>query len=68
MEFTEKDVAKEIIRVYGNDTAYFDGSMTKDKMYQMLRYRMNFGLAETYCIIAALILAGAKFKEEDEKI
>ena len=67
MKYTEKDVAKEIIKVCGNNTAYFDNSITKDEMYQMLRYRMKFGLSETYCIIAALILAGAKFKEEDEK-
>ena len=45
-------------------TSYFDESMTQADMYNMLRYRMAFGEAEARCIIAALVLAGAKFSKE----
>lgn len=59
---TKKD-ARQIIENLGEDTGYF----TTDQNYkvseiefrEMLRYRMGFGLAETECITAALILAGA---------
>ena len=55
--------ANEVIAAYKDMTCYFDESMTQSDMYNMLRYRMQFGEAETRVIIAALIVAGAKFKE-----
>lgn len=61
MKYTKKD-ARETVNAYKDLTAYFDGSMKQSDMYDMLRYRMNFGEAETRTIIAALVLAGAKFE------
>lgn len=58
-----KKSAKEAIAAYKDMTSYFDKSMTQADMYNMLLYRMQFGEAETRVIIAALIVAGAKFKE-----
>lgn len=62
MKMTKK-LAKAVIEHNKNNTAYFDNSMTRDEMFDMLRYRMRFGQAETEVIIASLIIAGAKFKE-----
>lgn len=59
-----KKSAKEAIEAYKDLTAFFDESMTQNEMYEMLRYRMRFGEAETKVIISALILSGAKFKDE----
>lgn len=56
-----KKSAREAIEAYKDLTAYFDESMTQEAMYNMLRYRMQFGEAESRVIIAALIIAGAKF-------
>ena len=39
---------------------------TNEEMYNMLRYRMQFGEAETRTIIAALVISGAKFKKDAE--
>ena len=61
MKYTKK-AAKESIEAYKDMTSYFDKSMSQEDMYNMLRYRMQFGEAETRVIIAALVLAGAKFK------
>ena len=61
MKYTKK-AAKESIEAYKDMTSYFDNSMSQEDMYNMLRYRMQFGEAETRVIIAALVLAGAKFK------
>lgn len=57
-----KKQAKEAVEAYKDMTAYFDGSISHADMFDMLRYRMQFGEAETRVIISALILAGAKFK------
>jgi hypothetical protein len=57
-----KAAAKETIEAYAEMTGYFDKSITQTDMFEMLRYRMNFGEAESRCIIAALTLAGAKWK------
>lgn len=46
MKYTKKD-AKESIEAYRNMTAFFDGSMSQEDMYNMLRFRMRFGEAET---------------------
>lgn len=62
MRYT-KAKAKETVSAYKDMTCYFDGSMKRDEMYNMLRYRMCFGEAETRCIIASLVIAGAKFAD-----
>lgn len=62
MKMTKK-LAQAIIEHSKNNTAYFDNSMTREEMFDMLRYRMRFGQAETEVIIAALVIAGAKFKD-----
>lgn len=57
-----------ILYLYKDNTAYFGNNeilgenklMTFDEMWQMLRYRMGFGVAETNVIIASLIKCGAK--------
>ena len=64
MKYTKK-AAKETIAAYAEMTSYFDNSMTQNELYNMFRYRMRFGEAETRTIIAALVLAGAKFKPEN---
>lgn len=58
-----KKFAKEILDIWKNETAYFNGSMTQGQFESMLRYRFGFGQAETITITMALILAGAKFAE-----
>ena len=60
MKYT-KEKAKRTIKAFGNMTCYFDESMTQNEMYELLRYRMKFGEAETRVIIAALVISGAKF-------
>lgn len=59
-----KKAAAETIKAYQDMTGYFDNSIEQSQMYDMLRYRMHFGEAETRVIIAALVLAGAKFSNE----
>lgn len=58
-----KSMAKFIIEQHKDNTAYFDKSMSREEMREMLRWRMRFGQAETEVIIAALVIAGAKFKD-----
>ena len=60
MKFTKKK-ARESIEAYKDSTAFFDGSIKQSEMYEMLRYRMQFGEAETQVIIAALVNSGAVF-------
>ncbi len=51
---------KDKTAYFGNNT--MDGNPMKfHDMYEMLRYRMHFGDAETKVIIASLIKCGAKF-------
>lgn len=58
-----KKYAKEILDLWKDETNYFNGTMTVDEFESMLRYRMCFGHAETITILAALVMAGAKFKD-----
>lgn len=51
-----------IIKENKDNTAWFNYDVSFDDMWTMLRYRMDFGEAETTVIMAALIRAGAKFK------
>lgn len=57
-----KKAAKETVEAYANMTGWFDGTIAQRDMFEMLRYRMQFGEAESRVIIAALVMAGAKFK------
>lgn len=62
--WTKKE-CDEIIKQHKDNTAYFgndgDGKpMEFHRMYNMLRYQMHFGEAETLVIIASLIKAGGK--------
>lgn len=60
MNMTKKAAREEIERSKDN-TSYFNGSLSAAYMKDMFRNRMHFGEAETNVIIAALVLAGAKF-------
>lgn len=53
---------KRIIRENRDQTTWFDYSNSMADMWNMLRYRMAFGEAETAVILAALINCGARFK------
>ena len=67
MKYTKKK-AKETIEAYKDMTNYFNEELTQNQMYNMLKYDMHFGEAETRVIIASLVMAGAKFKKEQEGI
>lgn len=61
---TKAEMNKELrntINNYKDETFYFNGSISEQDMFEMLRYRMGFGNAETEVIISALKLVGAKF-------
>lgn len=62
MKYTKK-AARETIDAYKDNTGYFSGEVAQCDMFDMLRWRMGFGEAETRVIIAALVLAGAKFSQ-----
>ena len=59
-----KTDAKKTIEKIKNDNAtnYFNGTLSFNDMYEMFRYRYNFGDAETNLILAALVNSGCKFK------
>ena len=63
MKYATKKAAKEILDKYKNQTRYFDGELKMEYMKEMLKY-MYFGEAEANVIIAALVLAGFKFRIE----
>lgn len=63
MKRTKKQ-ERETVRAYKDMTAFFDNSITRGEMYDLLRYRMRFGEAESRVIISSLVLAGAQFAEE----
>lgn len=63
-----KKAAWEQIEKFKGETNYFSGSIKLDDMRDMLRYRMQFGEAETEVILAALTIAGAKFQEEEKEV
>ena len=60
MSYTKKH-AKEILDLWKDKTAFFNGSMTAAEFENMLLYQMHFCQAEAATITMALILAGAKF-------
>ena len=57
-----REQATKFLKANKNKTLWFTDGMTFDDMYAMLRYRMQFGEAETLCIMASLKLNGAKIK------
>lgn len=61
-EITSIEEADQVIEEYKNDTSYFSEDVSQEKMFNMLRFDMRFGQAETLVIIASLIKAGAKFR------
>lgn len=67
MKYATKKNAREILELIKeqDSTNYFNGHVSMNEIYDMLRNRMRFGSAETYVIIAALVLAGAKFKADN---
>lgn len=57
-----REQATKLLKANKNKTLWFTDGMTFDDMYAMLRYRMQFGEAESLCIISSLKLNGAKIK------
>ena len=67
--YWSKKECDTVINMYKDKTAYFGNEgepMTYDAMFNMLRYRMGFGFAETMVIIASLIKCGAIFTKKTE--
>ena len=62
MKYMTKKAAREEIERSKDWTNYFSGNLKAKDMKEMLRYRMQFGEAEANIILAALVLAGAKFE------
>lgn len=60
--YATKAEAKRELDASKDRTNYFDGSLKMIDMKKMLRCSMRFGEAETNVILAALVLAGAKFE------
>lgn len=63
MKYATKKAAKEAIEQYKDQTCYFNGELNMADMKRMFA-DMHFGKAETNVIMAALVLAGAKFKAD----
>lgn len=64
MNIFTSETARRILDENKNNTLWFTDGITFSDMYNMLRYRMQFGEAETLCIIASLKLNGAKIKQD----
>lgn len=69
-----KETAINLINENKDQTGWYKGKnkdmfgdiiTTYDKMYEMFRYRMGFGEAETKVLIGSLILAGAEIVDKD---
>lgn len=61
-----KTYAKEILNLWKDQTNYFNSTLTEEQFENMLIYQMRFGQAEAATILAALVLAGAKFAKSGE--
>lgn len=55
----------EVIEENKDWTNYFKGNLYFEDMYEMFRYQLNFGEAETAVILASLMKAGAKFQRKE---
>ena len=62
------ETARRVLNENKDNTLWFTDGITFTDMYDMLRYRMKFGEAETLCIIASLKLNGAKIKQDKNEI
>lgn len=62
------ETARQILDENRSNTLWFTDGITFSDMYSMLRNRMQFGEAETLCIIASLKLNGAKIKQDKNEI
>ena len=62
------EMARRVLNENKDNTLWFTDGITFTDMYDMLRYRMKFGEAETLCIIASLKLNGAKIKQDKNEI
>lgn len=60
MKYVYKKKAEEWFENNKDQTAYFTGELNYTAMREMFS-QMHFGTAETETILAALVLAGAKF-------
>ena len=67
-----RNEAKKLIDTYKNDTGWYGDDdidlfgehiCTFDRMYELFRYRCQFGEAETNCLLGALKLSGAKIRQ-----
>ena len=63
-KYTKKH-ARECVEAYAHLTGWFDESVTQQEMFEALRYQMQIGEAESRVIIAALVIAGAKFRNAE---
>lgn len=64
MKYATKKEARETIERYMDDTYYKSGEIDMNNLCLTLR-QSGFGVAETNVIMAALVLAGAKFQLND---
>lgn len=62
MKYMTKKAAREEIERRKDQTNYFNGTLKASRIKEMLREQMRFGESETNVILAALVLAGAKFE------
>lgn len=58
--YYSKEETVKSINTYKNWTDYFNGTLTYNDIYNILRNRMKFNEAETNTIISGLTLVGAK--------
>ena len=66
MKYATKKEARETIERYMNSTAYKSGEINMNNFYWQLRQGgFGFGMDEANVILAALVLAGAKFQLND---
>ena len=63
LNYWSTEECTKIIQKYKDQTSYFSKDVTMEEMWEMFRYNYHFGEAETAVILAALIKAGAKFKQ-----
>ena len=66
MKYATKKEARETIERYMDSTAYKSGEINMNGFYWTLR-QSGFGMDESNVIIAALVLAGAKFQLNDDE-
>ena len=64
MKYATKKEARETIERYMNSTAYKSGEINMNGFYWTLR-QSGFDMDEANVILAALVLAGAKFQLDD---